>query len=51
LRCVITIKLLREAKIRSKHEIERDITEEMEEIIYLIPWAQKIEKVTVIPEN
>jgi hypothetical protein len=46
-KALITVSLVEESSEYSDEEIEREIYSELSKEIHKIPWAKKIEKVTV----
>ncbi|MEM2972131.1 MAG: hypothetical protein QW270_06910 [Candidatus Bathyarchaeia archaeon] len=50
-KAVIVIKLIEESKEKPNQEIEKEILEQLSENHVIIPWAENIEKITVLNDN
>jgi hypothetical protein len=47
-KAVIEVSLVKENAERTNKETEKEIFEELLENLWMIPWAAKVEKVTII---
>mgnify|MGYP001050677416 CR=1 FL=1 len=49
-RCILVLRLVREADVEKLEELAREIKEELKPLLYMIPWAAEVEVVKVSSE-